>query len=276
VEISPDTIPADLWPAIVGGLDLHATPPSLSGHIAPARCCPPLTDATVAALIEAVQATLAEYTESQAIEAARREGDVVTFEQGGISRTTVIELGGYTWEKWVVGYISDYELSAEQLARVNARRSELATIVADHNAELAPAVEAAKAKYAEEKAARDAEEKAAKAAANAAKYAKRLETGFWEKETDSYNERRYGSYWCAKVTFPNGAKPAYEWGESTAKWGKAGLLRIECKPGEIIAWGQKDLRHSDRSEHKIQVMEADGRMRTIDATEAFRLYQAAQ
>lgn len=121
-----------------------------------------------------------------------------------------------------------------------------------------------------EKVQAEAQAEADRKAANAARFAKRLETGIWERETDSYNERRYGAPWVAKVTFPNGPKAVYEFsGESTGKWGKAGILSIECKPGEIIAWGQKDLRGNSH-EHHVLYMRANGSMEELDKVEAYK------
>jgi hypothetical protein len=118
----------------------------------------------------------------------------------------------------------------------------------------------------------DADQKAA----NKIKYAERIATGYWEHETGSYNDRRYSAPWCATVSF-NGAKPVYSWGESTGKWGKSGLLRVECKPGDFIAWGQKDLRRPGNSENNILRMRADGSMESFDnATDAFKSYRDSQ
>lgn len=106
--------------------------------------------------------------------------------------------------------------------------------------------------------------------------AERLRTGYWEKETGSYNERRYSSPWCAQVDFSSGAKPNYTFGESTGKWGKAGLLRVKCAPGDIIAHGQKDLRRPGNSDHTLLHMRSNGRMTEVDKTEAFRIWTENQ
>jgi hypothetical protein len=75
------------------------------------------------------------------------------------------------------------------------------------------------------------------------------------------------------VTFPSGPKPHYEFGQSTAQWGKAGILSIDCKPGEIIAIGQKDLRKPQNSEHDLYIMKEDGRITTITRQEAYAQYK---
>jgi hypothetical protein len=95
--------------------------------------------------------------------------------------------------------------------------------------------------------------------------------GYWERETDAYNERRYGKPWCARVTgVDSRGKLVYEWAEWTGHLGQRGLLRAACKPGEIIAWGQKDLRRPHRSDHEILLMGDDGRMTELSVVEAVR------
>ena len=105
--------------------------------------------------------------------------------------------------------------------------------------------------------------------------AERLRSGKWTRETPTYNQRRYGPWWCAKVVFPDGPKPIYEFGESSGKHGDAGTMELACAPGEIIAYGQKDHRGSG-STHVLQTMEADGSMRTVDRSEAYARYKAGQ
>lgn len=138
---------------------------------------------------------------------------------------------------------------------------------------LLPIALATRAKVAEEKTQAEAEAEAKRQAEITERATNRLATGFWEKETGSYNERRYSSPWCARVSFPHGAKAEYSFGDSTGKWGKSGLLRVECKPGDIIAHGQKDLRRPGNSDHTLLVMLPNGRMKEVDKTEAFRLWQ---
>lgn len=132
---------------------------------------------------------------------------------------------------------------------------------------------------------REANEKAAtekaaadKAAANAearALYASRLESGEWTKEMSSYNERRYGAWWVAAVTF-DVAKAVYDFraGTSTATHGNAGDLTIPCVPGDVIAYGQKDMRKPANNENNILFMHENGRMESCTATEARKLQKA--
>lgn len=140
-------------------------------------------------------------------------------------------------------------------------------------ASILPAMEAAKAEYEAAEAKKQAEADASRKAAELARFAERLETGYWTKETPSYNERRYGPYWCASVSFENGPKPIYSWGESTGKWGQAGILRVPCKPGDVIAWGQKDTRRPDKSDHFLMLMREDGGMTELTKAEAWQHWQ---
>lgn len=119
-------------------------------------------------------------------------------------------------------------------------------------------------------------DRVAAAKAKAEKYAERLETGYYEEETGSYNERRYGAPWIAAVTW-DGSKADYDFsaGESTGKWGSAGIRRIACKPGDFIARGQKDLRSGRGSDNEIGQMQADGRMKWFGSTaEAYKASKA--
>lgn len=122
--------------------------------------------------------------------------------------------------------------------------------------DIAPAIEAFEKARAEAAAAAEAERKAQ----HKALCASRLESGEWSKEFSSYNERRYGAWWGAKVTF-DGAKAVYDFNAATsdATHGNAGTVTIPCRPGEVIAYGQKDLRKG-RGENNLLMMRKDGSM----------------
>lgn len=127
-----------------------------------------------------------------------------------------------------------------------------------------------RAKQAELEAERAAAE-AKREARLAAEAAARLESGYWERETSSYNARRYGKPWCARVTGVDArGKLIYEWAEWTGRIGGTGLLRAACKPGEIIAWGQRDGRRADRSDHELERMDEHGRMHRISLVDAVK------
>lgn len=114
-------------------------------------------------------------------------------------------------------------------------------------------------------AARKAEEN--EAAALAARKALRLKTGLWEKEVTRGNPWRYGAYWVAKIISLRGDKLDYRF----SNLGDESLLRIACRPGEMIAYGQKDF-HGRNGEHNIFIMLADGGMQPIGVAEAKKVF----
>ena len=64
-----------------------------------------------------------------------------------------------------------------------------------------------------------------------------------EIETSAYNDRRYGKPWIAAVSFTNGAKSDFAFGDFIGSHGSSGLLILDnVQPGDIIARGQKDTR----------------------------------
>lgn len=62
-----------------------------------------------------------------------------------------------------------------------------------------------------------------------------------EIETTSYNNRRYGKPWIAKVSFED-SKGEFHWGNWIGSPGEEGILVVEVEAGDIIARGQKDFR----------------------------------
>lgn len=64
-----------------------------------------------------------------------------------------------------------------------------------------------------------------------------------EIETPSFNDRRYGKPWIASVSFANGCKADFTFGDWIGSHGSEGLLVLDpVKPGDVIARGQKDSR----------------------------------
>ena len=68
-----------------------------------------------------------------------------------------------------------------------------------------------------------------------------------ERETDSYNDRRYGKPWIARVDFSANPQGEFTWGTWIGDPGDAGLLEIEAEIGDIVARGQKDFRKPKNS-----------------------------
>ncbi len=191
---------------------------------------------------------------------------------------TVGSTRSYNYDQEVRKALPDYGYSAPGAGEVHAVIGEyVARIAAVATARRADDLEKARPELAAALAAARAEmEKAAaeKAAALAAKKAARLASGLYIRDIGSYNSRREGQPWIAQVTL-DGGKLSYAFGgECTAKWGSAGEISIECAPGDVIAWGQKDLRRPDKSAHTILVMAPDGGMREIDRTEALHHLRA--
>jgi hypothetical protein len=167
----------------------------------------------------------------------------------------------------------DEELSQLDSRLSMARESLSARAVAASKSALEAALPDLIAKTAQEKAERQekaAQEEAEKEARIVARGASRLASGYWEKETSAYNERRFGKPWCAKVTGVTKGKLVYDWADWSGHTGDNGLLRVACKPGDVIAWGQKDFRKPHASDHTIAIMLDDGRMDTLTVVEAVK------
>jgi len=98
-------------------------------------------------------------------------------------------------------------------------------------------------------------------------------------ETASYNERRYGKPWIAKVDFATDKKGAFSFGDWTGDgWnGGEGVLSIDVQPGDIVATGQKDNRKPRNSAPKFHVVLADGSLDSIgDKGAAYKFFMEAQ
>lgn len=81
------------------------------------------------------------------------------------------------------------------------------------------------------------------------------------RETGSYNERRYGRPWIAKVTITS-AKPGGEflWGQwigDSSNGGEGELILDNIEVGDIYARGQKDFRKPRNSAPDYYVLGAD-------------------
>ena len=298
IEVTPQDL-GEHWKAMVEELDMSKTPPVVllldddgqHGHHG-------LFEPTVAALRDYYQHREQHAKEQERIQAERHaegraayEGSLDAMEAAlagpmqpqimrlavGNDGATVSYYMGCPTDRWPFEgvkrelpqcrYASGCEDLNKRRQAIEQRNAE--AIKAENDGRFGLIRETFLARYRAEKQA----EAEAEAAARVAKYAARLESGYWEMETSSYNERRYGAWWCASVTFPNGPRAVYTWGDSTGKWGKAGVLRVACRPGDIIAYGQKDQRRSSGDEHHIMVMEEDGRMTEVERTEAWKHWQ---
>lgn len=291
VEVTPETIGAALWPVLVASLDLSTTPPyarNLQVAEATAEAVGTALAARVADERRPVERYLAEIRD--ALAKIRQQCAAAP-----VPRKLRANAPGCAFDATYDGFARDitkfytyspsYSLRADDRAEIKAMLDEMAALKAASDAELAalnatalaaamPALIEAYATAQAALKAKAAEEDAAKQAAIAERAALRLVTGYWERETAGYNDRRYAAPWCARVTGVTNGKLDYAFGDSTARHGSSGLLRVACKPGDIIAWGQRDLRKPANSEHQILRMRDDGRMIEIDRTEAYKLLTA--
>lgn len=274
VDIGPEDCSRRVWEILVGSLDMTATPPSL-GYVVSETVR--LSDPTAVALVTEVERILTDADQRSSTARALGERLVAEYEADGIYRQSMSELG-YTYERWSVGSRPSLYVGAiypeDARMRMDARDAVTAPLRAEHNAPHEEQLRLLRAEHDDREAVRLTEEAEVIRETARSKYAARLESGYWERETSAYNERRCSSPWCARVSFPEGAKADYEFGESTGTWGKSGLMRVPCRPGDIIAWGQKDLRRPGNSDHTIAQMRPDGSMETIDNTEAFRRWNS--
>ena len=96
------------------------------------------------------------------------------------------------------------------------------------------------------------------------------------QETSSYNERRYGQPWIAKVDFSD-TKGNFSFGDWTGdKWnGGEGVLSIEANTGDIIATGQNDMRKPRNSAPDFFVMTEAGNLDSLgDKGAAYKFFLA--
>ena len=97
-------------------------------------------------------------------------------------------------------------------------------------------------------------------------------------ETTSYNERRMGKPWIAKVDFAD-PKGTFEFGDwsGDARNGGAGILTIDAKAGDIVATGQKDNRQPRNSAATFLVVTPAGELADLgDKGAAYKHYLAAK
>lgn len=96
--------------------------------------------------------------------------------------------------------------------------------------------------------------------------------------TSSYNQRRMGNPWIAKVDFST-PKPGFDWGDWTGDQynGGEGILSITANPGDIIATGQKDNRQPRNSAPDFFEVMATGELEELgDKGMAYKHYLATK
>lgn len=95
------------------------------------------------------------------------------------------------------------------------------------------------------------------------------------QEFKSYNQRRYGRPWIAKITsWPVGGKPEVAWGSYLGD-DNGGEVEIEAVPGDIVRTGQKDHRGGN-TDASWYIVQADGSLSSSDAAESRKAWDARQ
>ena len=87
--------------------------------------------------------------------------------------------------------------------------------------------------------------------------------------TESYNNRRYGKPWIARVNFTTNPKGDFEWGDWVGDPGSSGLSILECEEGDVIARGQKDNRQPRNSAPRFYLAGDAGTLTDISRTDAY-------
>ncbi|MCP1312992.1 MULTISPECIES: hypothetical protein [unclassified Halomonas] len=86
--------------------------------------------------------------------------------------------------------------------------------------------------------------------------------------SDSYNERRHGVPWIARVTaWRVGKRPEQEFGGYVGS-AAGGEAEVQARPGDIVRWGQKDYRNPRRSTAHYGIVMDDGSVELLSVTEA--------
>lgn len=92
-------------------------------------------------------------------------------------------------------------------------------------------------------------------------------------EWNSYNGRRYGRPWAAVVTYDVAGRPSYNFKAGSYQGSDAGgTLFVNAKPGDIVAYGQKDSRGNGGT-NTIAIVQPDGSVSDTTKADAFRHYQ---
>lgn len=91
----------------------------------------------------------------------------------------------------------------------------------------------------------------------------------------SYNQRRYGRPWIAKITsWPVGGKPEVQWGAYCGT-DDGGEVEIDASAGDIVRTGQKDNRGNNTSADWY-IVQQDGSLLSTDAAGARKAWDLLQ
>ena len=90
--------------------------------------------------------------------------------------------------------------------------------------------------------------------------------------TNGYNHRRYTRPWCARVSTWTNKQPILAWGDYLGDSEHGGRCQVEAAPGDVVRWGQKDLRRGDKSESHWGIITTSGMVIGCTAAEAYDAY----
>ena len=92
-------------------------------------------------------------------------------------------------------------------------------------------------------------------------------------ETSSYNEKRYGKPWIARVDFVASTSGEMVFGTWFGTPGYEGVLVLDATPGDIVARGQKDFRNQKYSAPTYYIVGADGQPERVGSKgDAYKLW----
>lgn len=221
-----------------------------------------------AARLERAQKALADFLAS-----SPNRGPVLITKALYVSHSAPCQAGdGYEAEGWLTtGYDAPTEglFREEKAAHVKKFDGENAVLAQSLKADIAAHYATLDAKLAE-KARVQAEKNAAE---HEAEKKLRLKSGFYEETFEAYNHRRYGRPWGATIRLSLDqvsiefcfVRNAFDGDD-----GDKGTVTVPCKPGDVIAVGQKDVRAGNSTVNSLLRMEEDGEMTTLTKAEAKR------
>jgi hypothetical protein len=94
-----------------------------------------------------------------------------------------------------------------------------------------------------------------------------------EIATASYNDRRYGKPYIAKMDFTT-AKGEPTWGNWVGAAGEAGLLILDnVEAGDVIMRGQRDTRNMKNSAPDYYILDAELKRTACSKVDAYQSWQ---
>ena len=91
----------------------------------------------------------------------------------------------------------------------------------------------------------------------------------YAETTSSYNERRYGKPWHAKLS--NSISRNFEFLDWDGRPGREGVFRFEAEPGTMLAYGQKDVRNGKGGVDGYLICMPDGMCKPVSDKTCLKL-----